>query len=67
MRRPAVEVDDGDLVRLRLHRLEHLGREIRPRVLEHGEAIRRKLGADDREKLDRQTAQRIEHTVRGPA
>ena len=36
--RPAVEAHDRELVRLRLDRLEQLGREIRPRRLEHGVA-----------------------------
>ena len=38
---------------LRLDRLEHLGRQIRPRRLEHGVAIGRKLGAHDVMQLDR--------------
>ena len=53
--RPAVEADDGDLVRLGLDRLEQLGGEIRPRRLEHGVALGRELGAHDLVQLDRQS------------
>ena len=38
---------------LRLDRLEHLSREIRPRRLEHGVALRREFGAHDLVQLDR--------------
>ena len=63
VRRTAVEADDGDLVGLRLHRLEHLGGEIGPRRLEHGVALGREFGAHDLVQLDREAAQRVEQPV----
>ena len=47
--RTAVEADDGELVGPRLHRLEQLGRQLRPLRLHHGVALGRELGAHDLE------------------
>ena len=66
MRRPAVEADDGDLVRTGLDRLEQLRRELRPRRLEHGVAIGRDLRAHDREELDRDLMRRDRTAGGGP-
>ena len=63
MRRAAVEGDDGELIRLRLHHLEQLCRQIGPCGLEHGMALRRKLGAHDLQHLDRELTAGIEQTV----
>ena len=52
--RAAVEADDGDLVRLRLHRLEQLGGQIGPRGLQHRVTLRGEFGANDVEDLRRQ-------------
>ncbi len=63
MRRTAVEVDDGDFLRLRVHRLEQRLGEIGPRRLQHSETLRRKLGTHDIVQLDRKLAPRIEQRV----
>ena len=63
MRRPAVELDDRDLVRLGLDRLEQRSSEVRPCRLEHGEPLRRKLGANDIVQLGRERAPRVEQRV----
>jgi len=63
VRRPAIKADDGHLVGLRLHRLEHLGGEVGPRCLEHGVPIGREFATHDLVQLDRQAAQRVEQPV----
>ena len=59
----AVEADDGDLVRLRLHRLEQLRRQIGPRGLQHGVTLRGEFGANDVEDLRRQLTPQIEQPM----
>jgi hypothetical protein len=63
MHGPAIEADDGDLVRLGLDRLEQLRGEIRPRGLQHRVAICREFAAHHVEHLGLQLVQGIEQPV----
>ena len=63
MQRAAVDADDRDLECLGRNLLEQLGRKLRLRGLEHGEAIGRELGAHDVVQLDRELMRRIEQRV----